>query len=631
MSAKGIRLRHLSFHGPNRKPAAVGFGPGLNVIYGASDTGKSFIVESIDFMMGGKPPLTDIPERTGYDRILLGLENLQGEAFTLQRSTDGGRFRLYTGLHEEPPPDDIERKELADQHNERNNDNVSAFLLDLCGLAGKRVRRNKAGDTNNLSFRNLARFAIVTETEITAKRTPLSDGNPVADTPNFSTFKLLLTGADDSALVSRKPASPEEQSREAQAELLDQLADDYRARLKELTKHPDDLEDQSGKLENSLAQHVRQLATTEAEYRGFAERRRELRARLEEGRDRRGEITSLLERFRLLEAHYASDISRLKGIEEAGTLFTIFGQAPCPLCGAEPAYHQREADCAGNIEAVVVAARSEIAKITLLRQELKDTVETLAKEGAGFDRRIPKIVDEVDVLSDQIERLISPKLAKMRATYAELADKRGEVREALAIKKSLQEIQRRQSDIDKENLTEQGPSVADGDLPTFVASKFAKTVEGILKDWHFPEAESVYFESKTRDLVIAGKQRTARGKGLRAITHAAFTVGLLDFCRINGTPHPGFTVLDSPLLAYREPEGADDDLGSTDLDVQFYDYLKKLSAQSQVIIVENKDPPDNIKSLPNVAMFTRNPEIGRYGFFPLPEGGAKHTPERRGS
>jgi hypothetical protein len=105
MSVPGLCLRHLVFLGPQRQPAAVAFGPGLNIVYGASDTGKSFLVEAIDFMLGGKPPLRDIPERVGYDRILLGIKTYTGEAYTIFRSIEGGRFRLYTGLHAEMPPE----------------------------------------------------------------------------------------------------------------------------------------------------------------------------------------------------------------------------------------------------------------------------------------------------------------------------------------------------------------------------------------------------------------------------------------------------------------------------------------------------------------------------------------------
>ncbi len=255
MSKPGLRLRHLAFHGPDRERASVEFGPGLNVVYGASEAGKSFIVEAIDFMLGGKPPLPDLPERVGYDRVLLGLETTEGEQSTLWRSVDGGGFRLYEGLHIDPPGEDVESRELADQHNEKSPENLSMFLLKRCELDGKRVRKNKQGATNSLSFRHIARLLMVTETEITQKRSPLSDGGIVTDTPNFATFKLLLTGVDDSALVANNAKTVEDQSRNAQLELLDQLLGEYHERLKELTNNPEELEDQLQRIDTSLAQH----------------------------------------------------------------------------------------------------------------------------------------------------------------------------------------------------------------------------------------------------------------------------------------------------------------------------------------------------------------------------------------
>jgi predicted nuclease with TOPRIM domain len=615
MTISGLRIRHLVFHGPNRTPASVKFGAGLNLIYGASETGKSFVVEAIDFMLGGKTALRDIPERVGYDRVLLGIETIEGEAFTLSRSVDGGHFRLFTGLHLEPPNADVEGRDLADQHSDRGTDNLSRLLLEKCGLQGKRVRRNKRGETNSLSFRNLARLMIVTETEITAERSPLSDGNPTADTPNFATFKLLLTGVDDSALVSPRANTPEEQARGGQIDLLDQLIDDYRERVKELAKQPKELEDQLEKLDISLAEYTQRLSITEADYRRLTARRRELRERLEQGKDRCSEIASLLERFQLLGQHYSSDVERLRGIEEAGTLFEVLGHAVCPLCGAAPEHHQGDSDCGGNVDAVVAAARSEIAKINLLQSELDDTVLALRREAAGLDRRLPKIEEELSGLSSELDGMTSPTLKRLRASYADLADKRGEIREALAIYRTLQDMEKRREAIALVN-GQHTSMVSDGDLPTTVAVNFAQCVESILKEWHFPDSDRVYFDAKARDLVIGGKLRTARGKGLRAITHAAFTIGLLEFCRMNQTGHPGFDVLDSPLLAYREPEGDDDDLLGTDLNVQFYRYLTELSDDCQVIIIENRDPPSEIARRSNVIMFSKNPHSGRYGFFP---------------
>ena len=193
---------------------------------------------------------------------------------------------------------------------------------------------------------------IVTETEITDQRSPLSDGNPTADTPNFATFKLLLTGVDDSALVPSAPASSEDQTREAQADLLDQLIADYRQRLKELTASPKELEDQLGRLESGLQQRSTQLAATEADYRHLSAKRRELREKLEQARDRRAEIASLVERFALLDQHYQSDTARLRGIEETGTLFVALGQSACPY--AVPMLHTRDA----GLNATATSTRS---------------------------------------------------------------------------------------------------------------------------------------------------------------------------------------------------------------------------------------------------------------------------------
>lgn len=613
--APGFRLRFLGFFGPEKQPATVAFGPGLNVFYGASNAGKSFIVEAIDFMLGGGQPLQDIPERVGYDLVLLGIETLDGHAFTVWRSIDGGGFKLFEGLHETPPADDVRHKVLGEQHSDKNEENLSWFLLSLCGLAGKRVRKNARGETNSLSFRNIARLMIVNETEITQRTSPLFDGNPTASTPNLATFKLLLTGIDDSTLVANAKREPEELSREAQLQLLDQLLDDYRERLKELTKTPKELEEQLERINVSLRQQVAQVNTTESAFQEAAGKRRELRKKLEEGRGRREEVAALLERFALLDRHYASDIERLRAIEEGGTLFNVLGSAYCPLCGAAPEHHRAGVDCHGNIDAVVEAARKEIGKIEVLRGELAATVRDLTREGVNFDKRMPFVVQELDAIAASVDVLIAPKLSSLRKSYSEFADKRAEVREALALYATVQDMERRRADLQEGAEVEKVGALASTEIPATIADSFAQTVESILTEWHFPEAGRVYFDAKARDLVISGKSRGAFGKGLRAITHAAFTLGLLAFCRARQTPHTGFVVLDSPLLAYREPDGEEDDLRGTDLQEKFYAYLQDLPDDRQVIVVENIDPPASITSREQSLMFTKNPHHGRYGLF----------------
>ncbi|HFO9864757.1 TPA: DUF3732 domain-containing protein, partial [Escherichia coli] len=140
-------------------------------------------------------------------------------------------------------------------------------------------------------------------------------------------------------------------------------------------------------------------------------------------------------------------------------------------------------------------------------------------------------------------------------------------------------------------------------------------ISSILKAWNFPGECNVFFDKVASDFVIDGKPRGSRGKGLRAITHAAVSVALLEFCQEEELPHPGFLVLDSPLLAYYKPEGEDDvALQGTDLKEKFYEYLSKYHTNnSQIIVIENPHPPENMSEKITTTIFTNNPKIGRQG------------------
>lgn len=117
------------------------------------------------------------------------------------------------------------------------------------------------------------------------------------------------------------------------------------------------------------------------------------------------------------------------------------------------------------------------------------------------------------------------------------------MREALAIYRGLSDLEQRKAALEREGDASRdgGNNLSDVDLPSTTADKFAGIVLATLKDWHFPEIDRVHFEAKTRDLVINGKNRTSFGKGLRAITQAAFTVSLL---------HNGRHRCDPPVTSY---------------------------------------------------------------------------------
>lgn len=619
----GLQLRRLAFFGPDKEPAELTFGPGLNVIYGASDTGKSFVLEAIDYMLGGQTPLRDIPERVGYDQVLLSMETTAGEGFTLLRGIGSRDFRVAEGLLTGSPPPlhapDV--AVLAGQHDGNRPNNVSMFLLGKIGLAGKRVFRNKRGDTNSLSFRTLAKLILVEETKIQDRLSPLSTGNPTEDTPLASTLKLLLTGVDDAnaAPLAARKSTDEERSREAQLILLGELIESYRKRLRALVNDPSELDQQMGRLDDALRQRAQVLNAAEAEYRELIGRRRQLRERYEEGLDRRDEITKLLERFALLDRHYASDAVRLRALEEGGSLFAALDRESCSLCGALPEHHRDNAGCDGDVEGVVIAARAEIAKLGALTRDLSTTIDSLRREEAGIAARLPRLEEQLAGIAERLEKEVSPRLSSLRATYTELSDKRVTLGEARSLFQTLRDAEERQQTLSAslEPANNGQTDAARADMPTAAIVRFTRHIEELLRAWHFPDMDQVYFDAKIRDLVIGIKPRGSRGKGLRAVTYAAFTIGLLDYCRLHGLPHPGFVALDSPLLSYRDPEGEEDDLRQSDLKDRFYQHLWSIHADRQVLVFENVDPPASVRGQAQAILFSRNPQLGRYGFFPL--------------
>jgi predicted nuclease with TOPRIM domain len=611
----GITLRHLCFTGPTKPPATLEFVPGLNVVYGASETGKSFILEAIDFMLGAKGPLRDIPERVGYDRIWLGIHAGE-EPFTLVRSISGGNFELYNGLVR--APQEAPGVILAAKHSGSNDDNLSAFILKKVGLANKRIRKNAEGDTISLSFRSVAHLCIVNETDIQKQTSPVETGEAVTKTPEWSTFKLMLTGVDDSALVTSAKDPAEAQSRGGKLEVLDELISEYKRRLGEQIDDTTELRDQYERLQAAINEAQHAMRATEAEYQVLSAKRAQVRTKVEVGTDRQAELKDLFSRFRLLESHYSSDLDRLQAMREAGSVIAALSPVSCPLCGASPAQQHLQSDCAGNLDKVVSAVDAESAKIQRLRKELEGTVDQLHREESSLSRLVPRLRAELANIEGQV-REITPTVQRTRASYSDLVDKRASVLSALTLANEVAELQQRRVTI--EIAGKSLPAVdSQTDMSVSTADLFAKSVEALLKAWDFPGAERVFFDLSARDLIISGKPRGSRGKGLRAITHAAFTIGLAEFCRNEGRAHPGFVLLDSPLLAYREPEvvDGDEDLTGTDLQNRFYQYLAKWSAL-QAIIIENTSPPDGVAAEPLAAFFSKNPRQGRYGLFPIVE------------
>jgi hypothetical protein len=588
--------------------AEMTFSNGVNVICGASDTGKSFLAESIDFMLGGSE-LRDIPERTPFGEVQFDLDVTSGEKWRFYRASSGGNFKAGNLLDE-----DAEIEVLRKDHGHGKADNMSGFLLDKIGLLGKRILRSKKnGTTQSLSFRNLARLAIVQEGEIQQTGSPFWGGQYTLKTAELATIKLLLTGVDDSNVVETTRVGTD---RAKQIELIDELLAEIRQEIADVGDEEADLKDQIDRLDGTIDQRRETLNGIQAQLDSLLVQRRELVDVRTAIQDRLDEIADLLTRFDLLLQHYAVDIERLTAIQESGAMFAHVESVPCPLCGASPDAQQHDAACDGDVEAIVQAAYAEIEKIARLKGELQATVADLKSEAVSQEQELSNKNEEYENVNIQIQETVAPTVSDERASFSELIEKRAAVQKGLDLYARVEKLEERKIPLENDEGEEGSPSVIVSGLPDSVAHDFSLRVSKLLRAWDFPGDCLVHFDKETTDFVIDGKPRGSRGKGLRAITHAAVTIALLEYCLENDLPHPGFVVLDSPLLAYFKPEGDEDrQLQGTNLKESFYSYLvDHHSTDSQIVIVENQHPPDSVLGRLKMTVFTGNPNEGREGF-----------------
>ena len=396
--------------------------------------------------------------------------------------------------------------------------------------------------------------------------------------------------------------------------MIDELLINLRERLSERSSEPQELSDALNNLETAIAHEHQRLKISERKYQELVEHQGEVRRKLQNGIERRAEINNLKARFTLLDKHYQSDLSRLAGIREAGSLVAALSGHICPLCGADPRDQHQEADCDGNMEVLISASDAESSKILLLRKELEDTVTQLEREVDGFERLMPSLREELDKLEESI-KVLGPGLTERRIFYTDLIDNRATIRDELSVLNQLRDLKARRDVLEILPEAEGGQSQPVTDFSTSTLDEFAQQVERVLRAWNLPDSERVQFEQTARDLIINGSRRGNHGKGIRSITHAGFTIGLLEYCLKKRLPHPGFVILDSPLLAYREPDGEEDNLSGTDVQDRFYEYLAK-SENGQVLIIENEDPPEVIRAQSGSQFFSKNTKQGRYGLFP---------------
>jgi len=285
------------------------------------------------------------------------------------------------------------------------------------------------------------------------------------------------------------------------------------------------------------------------------------------------------------------------------------------LCGADP-QHQH----AGETPPAELAKSSEAErnKISVLLADLSQTTKKLEATVAGLESKAAALVEELAQSERRLQEELAPAAEVVTQDLSALLARRSDLEKLQNIAAEAAQLNARISKLSAAVLPT-APATSKGTRGVDLASHVvgvAQEIEDLLQRWTFPITGRVVFNSADHDFMFGSRKRASTGKGLRAVSYAAFSVALLRYCRGKNLPHPGLLVLDSPLVAYREKETPPGEEVPPDLKSNFYRDLASGGDNAQYVVLENEHPPQDLLSRIRWTRFTGAEGHGRYGLFP---------------
>jgi len=620
MSTEGFFISEIRLTGKNKRNASIVLKKGLNVISGASDTGKTYIFQLINYMFGGKDEPKEIDESIGYSTIFLEIEKYEGESYTLKREIGESSIFAY-----ESKIDEISFlqncEKLKAKHDKDDSDNISTFLLSLTGIKDMLLRKNARGTKVSFSFRNVVALIMLNEEKIISEEVPIFSGIPSNKTSEQSAFKTILTGVDDSHGEEIEDPKIYRTRLEGKLEFISSLLQKMKLELKEKDAQVQGYD--ANELALEIEKLMNTLSSTSKEINVKMGQKKEIWIQEQEIKSRILMLEELLERFRLLEKSYLSDLDRLQFLIEGDHYISQLFDSNCPVCNNPFNSKTTEHNHNFYLEDLQIACSEESNKINAQLIDLRETLANLQHENNENNEKVRFLGQQIKEIELIIQHELKPVTVLTKERMDNLLNMKRIFQEIELNERRIVEYQTSQLEIMRELSKKNQKMKFVNEITTDIYDDFATEVEKLLSGWNYPDLTSVSIDYDDQELIVSGKKRKNHGKGYRAILNAAFVIAIMKYTRSVGLKHPGLIILDSPLTTYKErlnqtklSSSSEEDI-SLDMKQAFFKNLSELRNDVQVIIFENIDPIKEVQDNINYIHFSKVIGVGRYGFIPV--------------
>lgn len=576
--------------------AVVDLLPGLNIIHGPSNTGKSIVVDCVDFMYGGDPEkLIDNP--IGFTNVTL-IVDFNGKPITLSRDIGSNDIDVSCNI------DGIENGIYKAN---RASKSIHQFWLRLMGIDDNvYVVMKKDMTPQHLGVRTFIHTFLIKESRMSSINSVLKSGEGFSKnipTPTIMSLIYLLKGITYTTGEKVKG----EKIRDAENEAIKRFVDRSlisighqkvaAMNVPEDEISPEELQLKIDAVKKDIQEAENTIEKMTSESRTLANEVIQIDQRITEEKVLRNRYQSLM-------TQYESDIKRLTFIAEGDMHREMLPKLDhCPFCNGELP-KDKEESC-------IEAAVAEVSKIELQIKDLLSAEEHLDEE-----------IEELSVLRQEKEEARRSVQQKIRSVLepklTELNSDLNGFRVALG-KQKVAEIYDKVADTITTELEETLDNDATldidvkGKIKEIIAEPLSDLLYSILKSVNYENLEKAVFDVDSCDIRINGKvSKAVQGQGYSAYLNAIMAIALQELFNQFNLYKPNILVMDSPILSLAEKRKKGDLQASTQMKAGLFKYMDEHTVGYQSIVVENFIP--DIKYMnANLIEFTKDPENGRYG------------------
>lgn len=593
----------------------------LSVIVGEISTGKTTVLEFVDYCLGSSrhPRHLEIERHVRAALLEVEIDDtvmvIERATFTTEQVTTVHRC----ALSELDESHTMERRLLSPPGDPNS---LSSFLLGATGMQGMQLREAPTqvqSGTDPLSFRDLMPLYFITNQRLDNKNL-LLEGQHMRALKLRQVIEIVFDIYDDQlAVMGDQLERLEQERRDLAAELaaLDTFLreNDVPGRL--------ELDARAAELETQLVEARTRLDELSSRMRAATAYASEARATYGAVRQASGEAAArvrdretLLRRLLPLRGQYAEDERKLIFFQEAEQLFDPLRVRVCPACMqdlASPVEVQAGGDCslchqhiAAAEEPVDIGAERNAvrARLQAIERYIEDVERQLGEAQSTYTQAQASETSAQRKLDSDVATDLSPFLAQrddlvrerelLRAERARVAQQRqwqdGLERrrgDAAQLEQGIAELKSRIEELRK-NRPDRKTVTSD------LTDRFAE----LLKHFGFPkldEPTSPYLNDAFVPYVRGNRYTDIGSTGALTLIALAWELTIFERAVEQGQAHPGFLMIDSPqknLMPESAVEG--DEFADPAIPRRVWQHIinwtQSMGPAAQVIIVDNRPP-----------------------------------------